>query len=294
MFQVQPFYHDATNTISYVVYDRDGGHCAIIDSVLDFAANSGKVWTEFADLQLEFINSKGLTVDWILETHAHADHLSSASYLKVKTNGKIGVGQGITNVQLTFKKVFNISDQELTADGDVFDHLFNDGDEIRIGELIGKVMATPGHTNDSVTYLLGDNAFVGDTLFMPDSGTARCDFPGGDARTLFESVSSIHALPEDTKLWMCHDYQPNGRELKYSTSVKDSRENNIHINQGTVIDDYVMTRETRDKTLDVPKLLYPSIQSNIRAGKMPMAEDNKAVYFKTPLQLGELAKIFVV
>lgn len=291
---IEAFYHQESSTISYIVFDQTGGNAAIIDSALDFKNNSGKVWTEFADQQLAFLKQNNLTLEWILETHAHADHLSAASYLKCQSNAKIGVGAGIKDVQLTFKRVFNISDTELMADGEVFDVLFEDGDTFKIGQQEVKVISTPGHTNDSVTYLIEDNAFVGDTLFMPDGGTARCDFPGGDAKMLFESISKIHALPDKTKIWICHDYQPNGRELKYETSVSESRDNNIHINTNTKVDDYVFTRETRDKTLDVPKLLYPSIQANIRAGKLPTPDSNNQTYFKLPLDTSALSKLFLV
>ncbi|KDM93452.1 MBL fold metallo-hydrolase [Photobacterium galatheae] len=287
---IKAFYHENTSTISYVVYDRQGGHAAIIDSVLDFAANSGKVWTAFADEQLAFIKENDLTVDWILETHAHADHLSAAHYLRRQLNSKIGVGEGITKVQKTFKLVFNINDTELTANGDVFDHLFEDGETFLIGTLQGQVLATPGHTNDSVTYLIEGNAFVGDTLFMPDSGTARCDFPGGDAGVLYDSVSRLHHLPPETQLWMCHDYQPGGRELAYVTTVAESARNNIHIHDGTDKAAFIAVRETRDKTLDVPRLLYPSVQVNIRGGQMPAAENNGKAYIKIPLSVSPSLK----
>ncbi|WP_211225215.1 MBL fold metallo-hydrolase [Photobacterium halotolerans] len=282
---IKAFYHTDTSTISYVVYDKQGGHAAIVDSVLDFAAHSGKVWTAFADQQLAFIKEQQLTVDWILETHAHADHLSAAHYLREQLGSPLGVGEGIVKVQKTFKAVFNIGDDELMADGQVFDHLFKDGEVFTIGALTGKVMSTPGHTNDSVTYLIEGNAFVGDTLFMPDGGTARCDFPGGDAGVLYDSVSRLHSLPAETRLWMCHDYQPDGRELAYVTTVAESRRNNIHIHQGVEKDAFIQVRQARDKHLDVPKLLYPSVQVNIRGGHLPAAESNDTAYIKIPLTL---------
>ncbi|WP_202602155.1 MBL fold metallo-hydrolase [Photobacterium halotolerans] len=282
---IKAFYHTDTSTISYVVYDKQGGHAAIVDSVLDFAAHSGKVWTAFADQQLAFIKEQQLTVDWILETHAHADHLSAAHYLREQLGSPIGVGEGIIKVQKTFKAVFNIGDDELMADGQVFDHLFKDGEVFTIGALTGKVMSTPGHTNDSVTYLIEGNAFVGDTLFMPDGGTARCDFPGGDAGVLYDSVSRLHSLPAETRLWMCHDYQPDGRELAYVTTVAESRSHNIHIHQGVDKDAFIQVRQARDKHLDVPKLLYPSVQVNIRCGHLPAAESNDTAYIKIPLIL---------
>ncbi|NAX46697.1 MBL fold metallo-hydrolase [Photobacterium halotolerans] len=280
---IQAFYHTDTSTISYLVYDKQGGHAAIIDSVLDFAAHSGKVWTAFADQQLAFIKDQQLTVDWILETHAHADHLSAAHYLREQLGSPIGVGEGIIKVQKTFKALFHIGDDEFMPDGQVFDHLFKEGEVFTIGALTGKVMSTPGHTNDSVTYLIEGNAFVGDTLFMPDGGTARCDFPGGDAGVLYDSVSRLHSLPAETRLWMCHDYQPDGRELAYVTTVAESHSNNIHIHQGVEKDAFIQVRQARDKHLDVPKLLYPSVQVNIRAGKLPAAESNGTAYMKIPI-----------
>ncbi|WP_120511046.1 MBL fold metallo-hydrolase [Photobacterium salinisoli] len=280
---IKAFYHTDTSTISYVVYDKQGGHAAIIDSVLDFAAHSGKVWTAFADQQLAFIKEQQLTVDWILETHAHADHLSAAHYLREQFGSPVGVGEGIIKVQKTFKAVFNIGDDELLPDGQVFDHLFHDGELFTIGALTGKVMSTPGHTNDSVTYLIEGNAFVGDTLFMPDGGTARCDFPGGDAGVLYDSVSRLHSLPAETRLWMCHDYQPDGRDLAYVTTVAESRCNNIHIHQGVEKEAFIQVRTDRDQHLDVPKLLYPSVQVNIRGGKLPAVESNETAYIKIPL-----------
>ncbi|MDO6707561.1 MBL fold metallo-hydrolase [Photobacterium sp. 1_MG-2023] len=283
--RIEAFYHENTSTISYVVYDQSGGHAAVIDSVLDFSANSGKVWTAFADKQLAFIRDHQLTVDWILETHAHADHLSAAHYLRQQLNSKIGVGAGITKVQKTFKLVFNIDDAELSANGEVFDHLFQDNETFQIGPLQGQILATPGHTNDSVTYLIEGNAFVGDTLFMPDGGTARCDFPGGDAGVLFDSVNRLHHLPPDTRLWMCHDYQPGGRELAYVTTVAESARSNIHLHEGIARGDFITVRENRDKTLDVPQLLYPSVQVNIRGGQMPAAETSQTAYLKIPLSL---------
>ncbi|KKD00757.1 MULTISPECIES: MBL fold metallo-hydrolase [Photobacterium] len=282
---IKAFYHTDTSTISYVVYDKQGGHAAIIDSVLDFAAHSGKVWTAFADQQLAFIKEQQLTVDWILETHAHADHLSAAHYLREQLGSPVGVGEGIIKVQKTFKAVFHIDDDELLPDGQVFDHLFHDGELFTIGALTGKVLSTPGHTNDSVTYLIEGNAFVGDTLFMPDGGTARCDFPGGDAGVLYDSVSRLHSLPAETRLWMCHDYQPEGRELAYVTTVAESRSHNIHIHQGVDKDAFIQVRQDRDQHLDVPKLLYPSVQVNIRGGKLPATEKNGTAYIKIPLTI---------
>ncbi|NQZ90309.1 MAG: MBL fold metallo-hydrolase [Colwellia sp.] len=283
MVNIEAFYHSCSSTISYIVYDQHGGHAIIIDSVLDFSLQSGQIWSEFADKQIAFIKGNQLTVDWILETHAHADHLSAAHYLKSQLGGQTAVSAGITNVQQTFKQVFNISDQELLATGDVFDVLLGSEQVIKFGNLRVLVLATPGHTNDSLTYLVEDNAFVGDTLFMPDGGTARCDFPGGDAGTLFDSIRLIHTLPEETKLWVCHDYQPNGRVLNYTTTVAESKRENIHINDKISKADFVQLRENRDKSLAVPNLLYPAIQVNIRGGKLPSAEQNEQAFLKIPI-----------
>ncbi|ALO35254.1 MBL fold metallo-hydrolase [Colwellia sp. MT41] len=284
MVNIEAFYHSCSSTISYIVFDQLGGHAIIIDSVLDFSLPSGKIGSEFADKQIAFIKDNQLTVDWILETHAHADHLSAAHYLKSQLGGKTAVSAGITIVQQTFKQVFNISDQELLATGDVFDVLLVSEQVIKFGQLRVLVLATPGHTNDSLTYLVEDHAFVGDTLFMPDGGTARCDFPGGDAGTLFDSIKRIHALAEGTKLWLCHDYQPNGRVLKYTTTVAESKRDNIHINDKISKADFIQLRQNRDKNLAVPKLLYPAIQVNIRGGKLPSAEQGEQVFLKIPIE----------
>ncbi|MGF1758597.1 MBL fold metallo-hydrolase [Photobacterium sagamiensis] len=267
--QIKAFYHQSTSTLSYVVFDRVGGHAIVIDSVLDFAANSGKVETHFADQQVVFIKENDLTLDWILETHAHADHLSAASYLKNKLGGKIAIGEGIIEVQKAFKDTLAISDEELIEGHDGFDHLFEDNESFAFGSLTGQVLTTPGHTCDSVTYLVQGNAFVGDTLFMPDFGSARCDFPGGDAGVLYDSIMRLYSLPDQTKLWICHDYQPGGRELAYLTTVAESKAENIHINQSVQKEDFISFRVDRDSKLDVPKLLYPSVQVNIRAGQLP-------------------------
>jgi len=267
--QIKAFYHQSTSTLSYVVFDRVCGHAIVIDSVLDFAVNSGKVETHFADQLMVFIKANDLTLDWILETHAHADHLSAASYLKSKLGGKIAVGEGIIEVQKAFKDTLAISDEELIEGRNGFDHLFENNESFAFGSLTCQVLATPGHTCDSVTYLIQGNAFVGDTLFMPDFGSARCDFPGGDAGVLYDSIMRLYHLPDETKLWICHDYQPGGRELAYLTTVVESKAENIHINQSVQKDDFIRFRVERDRQLDVPKLLYPSVQVNIRAGQLP-------------------------
>ncbi|MGR5142248.1 MBL fold metallo-hydrolase [Photobacterium sp. DNB23_23_1] len=270
---IEAFFHNPTSTLSYVVYDRAGGHCAVIDSALDFDLSSGVVSTGFADQIIDFIRSNQLSLDWILETHAHADHLTAASYIKSKLGGKIAAGHHIDDVQATFESILEMEDDK--ADGDHsrtrFDHLFQDKEEFSIGMLTAAVIETPGHTSDSVTYLVNQNAFIGDTLFMPDFGSARCDFPGGDAKQLFESIQRIYALPDSTRLWVCHDYQPGGRELKYQTTVAESKQDNIHIKGETLESEFVQFRSERDKQLNVPKLLYPSVQVNIRAGQLPDA-----------------------
>lgn len=285
---IETFFHPNTFTLSYVVYDKPGGHAVIIDSALDYDSFSGTIETQFADSQVAFIRQKDLTVDWLLETHAHADHVSAAAYLKTQLNSKIGVGKGIIGVQQTFKQVFNIPDSELIADGKVFDRLFEDGESFQFGELQCRILATPGHTNDSIVFLIEDNAFIGDTLFMPDSGTARCDFPGGDAALLFDSIEKIHQLPEQTKLWMCHDYQPNGRELQTHTTVATSKKDNIHVGNNNDKDTFIELRNTRDSGLKVPKLLYPAVQINIRGGNLPKPESNGSAYVKIPLNFKSL------
>ncbi|AJR06198.1 MBL fold metallo-hydrolase [Photobacterium gaetbulicola] len=271
---IEAFFHSPTSTLSYVVYDMAGGHCAVIDSALDFDLSSGVVSTEFADEIIAYIRRNQLSLDWVLETHAHADHLTAASYIKSKLGGKIGVGQHVEDVQAYFAPVFAMGGTNQTAGAlrhQYFDHYFQDKEEFSIGMLTVTVVETPGHTSDSVTYLVNQNAFIGDTLFMPDFGSARCDFPGGDAKQLFGSIQRIYALPDSTRLWVCHDYQPGGRELEYQTTVGESKLNNIHITGETSENEFVQFRSERDKQLNVPKLLYPAIQVNIRAGVLPEA-----------------------
>ncbi|WP_299022475.1 MBL fold metallo-hydrolase [uncultured Photobacterium sp.] len=275
--QVKVFYHSDTSTLCYIVFDQVGGHAVVIDSVRDFAVNSGKVDNYFADQLIAFLKDNSLTLDWILETHAHADHLSAASYLRSQLGGKVAVGKGIIEVQAVFKELLALPEGLFSDGRDGFDHLFEDKEHFTFGTLKGLVLATPGHTNDSVTYIIEDNAFVGDTLFMPDFGSARCDFPGGDASLLYDSIRRLYDLPDETNLWICHDYQPGGRALEYLTTVADSKAENIHINDDVTKSDFVEFRQERDSHLDAPKLLYPSVQVNIRAGQLPEQ------FFKIPV-----------
>ena len=265
---VEAFFHSSTSTLSYVVFDMAGGHCAVIDSALDFDLSSGVVSTQFADTIIEYIRSNQLTLDWILESHAHADHLTAASYIRSKLGGKIGVGRHIVDVQAAFKPLLGMDDLN-SSDYSEFDHYFEDNEEFAIGLLTATVLETPGHTSDSVTYVVNHNAFIGDTLFMPDFGSARCDFPGGSPKQLFDSIQRIYSLADSTRLWVCHDYQPGGRELKYQTTVGESKTDNIHIKGETPETEFVEFRTERDKQLNVPKLLYPSVQVNILAGQLP-------------------------
>lgn len=281
---IEMFFDKDSSTFSYVVADVSSGMAAVIDPVLDYDAAAGQVSTAGADAILAYLAANKLTLQWILETHAHADHLSAAHYLKNKTGAPVAIGEGIKKVQQTFKLVFNIADDELLAKGDYFDKLFADNETFSIGGLEAKVINTPGHTNDSVTYLIAGNLFVGDSLFMPDAGTARCDFPGGDAHVLYRSIQRIYQLPDDTQIFMCHDYQPNGRELKYQTSVLEQKTQNIHVKADTPEQEFVQKREARDKTLAVPRLIYPSVQVNIRGGQLPKAEQNGVSYIKIPLK----------
>lgn len=281
---IEMFFDKDSSTFSYVVADASSGMAAVIDPVLDYDAAAGQVSTAGADNILAYLAANKLTLQWILETHAHADHLSAAHYLKNKTGAPVAIGEGIKKVQQTFKLVFNIGDDELLAKGDYFDKLFVDNETFSIGGLEAKVINTPGHTNDSVSYLIAGNLFVGDSLFMPDAGTARCDFPGGDAHVLYRSIQRIYQLPDDTQIFMCHDYQPNGRELKYQTSVLEQKTQNIHVKADTPDQEFVQKREARDKTLAVPRLIYPSVQVNIRGGQLPRAEQNGVSYIKIPLK----------
>ncbi len=281
--EVKAFFDEPTNTVSYVVKDPDSQSCAILDSVLDFDPKSGRTSTASADEIVSYVKENDLTVEWILETHAHADHLSAAPYLKEKLGGTTGVGAHIKDVQDVFAKVFNV-EKGFQTDGSQFEHLFKDGEEFTVGGMTIKAMHTPGHTPACMTYVAGDAAFVGDTLFMPDYGTARADFPGGDARVMYRSIQKILALPDETTLYMCHDYKAPGRdEYKWETTVGEERTKNVHIGAGQTEDEFVAMREARDATLSMPTLILPSVQVNIRAGEMPPAEDNGVSYLKVPI-----------
>lgn len=280
---VTHFFDEPTNTFSYVVKDPESNACAIVDSVLDFDYAAGRTDVRSADEIIRFINDGGLKVEWILETHVHADHLSAAPYLQEQLGGKTGIGQKIVDVQEVFGKAFNAG-TEFARDGSQFDRLFEEGDTFQIGNLEGRVLHTPGHTPACLTYVIGDAAFVGDTLFAPDSGTARCDFPGGDAHTLYRSVQRVLALPGETRIFLCHDYKASGRdEFQHETTVAEQRANNIHVREGMTEDDFVRLRTERDATLSMPRLILPSVQVNMRAGEMPPAEDNGQVYLKVPI-----------
>ncbi|MEM9062459.1 MAG: MBL fold metallo-hydrolase [Pseudomonadota bacterium] len=280
---VTAFFDEPTNTASYVVRDPDSSACAIIDSVLDLDYLAGRTKTTAADLIIEHVTSNGLSVEWILESHVHADHLSGAPYLQERLGGKIGIGSEITVVQETFGKVFNAG-TEFERDGSDFDQLFREQDRFHIGGLSASVLHTPGHTPACVTYVIGDAAFVGDTLFMPDFGTARCDFPGGSARQLWNSIQKILSLPDDTRIFTCHDYKAPGRdEFAWESTVGDQKARNKHVGGEACEETFVQMREERDAQLSLPKLIIPSIQVNMRAGKMPAAEDNGTRYLKVPL-----------
>ncbi len=279
---VTAFFDEATFTVTYVAADPESVHAAIIDPVLDYDPASGRTSTSSADAVAAFVGDNGLTVDWVLETHVHADHLSAAPYLKDKLGGQVAIGRNVAAVQQAFKGVFNIDD--LATDGSQFDHLFDDGDEFKVGSIAGSIIGTPGHTPACITYVVGDAAFVGDTLFMPDFGTARTDFPGGDAGLLYDSIQKILALPDSTRLFMCHDYKAPGRdEFAWETSVAEQRETNVHINSNISRDEFVAMREERDAQLGMPKLILPSIQVNVRAGRLPEPEANGVSYLKIPL-----------
>ncbi len=281
--EVTSFFDNATNTITYVVRDPGGSACAIIDSVLDFDYASGRTDTASADAVIAFVREKGYRVEWLLETHVHADHLSAAPYLQEQVGGKIGIGRKITVVQDTFGKVFNAG-TEFERDGSQFDKLFEEGDSIHIGQLRVDVLHTPGHTPACLTYVIGDAAFVGDTLFMPDFGTARCDFPGGSADTMWDSVQKILALPDETRIFVGHDYKAEGREdYAWETTVGEQKARNVHVGAGRTREDFVRMRTERDAKLAMPKLIVPSLQVNMRAGQMPPAEDNGTVYLKVPV-----------
>jgi len=280
--KVKSFFDPATFTITHVVREPDGPHCAIVDPVRDFDPKSGRTSTASANAVIAYVEQEGLTVDWILETHAHADHLTAAPYLKEKLGGKIAIGEHIKTVQEVFSGVFH-TEPGFATDGSQFDHLFADGDTFKIGALEGRVMHTPGHTPACITYVIGDAAFVGDTMFMPDYGTARCDFPGGDAKTLYASINKVLSLPPETRLFMCHDYGPDGRDYAWETTVAEEKAKNIHVHDGVDEAAFVKMRTERDTTLDMPVLILPSVQVNMRAGEMPPKEDNGVSYLKLPV-----------
>jgi glyoxylase-like metal-dependent hydrolase (beta-lactamase superfamily II) len=279
--EVHGFFDDATNTISYVVKDPESNACAVIDSVMDIDYSAGRIAYKHADELIKFIQDNKLKLEWIIETHVHADHLSAAPYIQQKLGGKLGIGENIRIVQDTFGKVFN-EGTEFQRDGSQFDRLFKDGDSYKIGNMSAHVMHTPGHTPACMTHVIGDAAFVGDTLFMPDGGSARADFPGGDARQLYHSIKRVLLLPDDTRLFMCHDYGPNGRDIKWETTVREEKEHNIHVGSGQSEDEFVEMREARDKTLSMPKLIIPSLQVNMRAGNVPTDKDGNPV-LKVPI-----------
>lgn len=272
--EVEAFFDEATNTISYIVADPATSSCAIIDSVMDFDPASGRIAFDQADAMIARIRERGLTLEWIIETHVHADHLSAAPYLQGKLGGRIGIGEKILVVQDTFGKIFN-EGTEFQRDGSQFDRLFMDGDTYQIGEMACFAMHTPGHTPACMTHVIGDAAFVGDTLFMPDGGSARADFPGGDAGQLYDSIQRVLSLPDEMRLFMCHDYGPNGRDIRWETTVAEERAHNIHVGAGRTREEFIRFRTERDATLDMPRLILPALQVNMRAGEVPRDKDGR-------------------
>lgn len=279
---VTAHFHNTTNTITYIVADPSGGRCAIIDSVRDYDPSSGRMSTDFADKVIDCVRERGYTVEWILETHAHADHPTAAPYIQEQLEGRIAIGQHVCEVQATFKSIYNLG-EDFAPDGSQFDHLFGDNEDFKVGEITARVMHTPGHTPACVTYVVGDAVFVGDTLFMPDCGTARADFPGGDAATLFRSMQRILSLAPETRLFMCHDYGPDGRKFAWETTVAEERSDNVHVHDGVSEEEFVKTRTERDNGLDLPALILPSLQINIRAGRLPPPDDNGVSYLRIPI-----------
>ncbi len=279
--KVTAFFDEATNTISYVVQEPDGPACAIIDTVLDIDYAAGRITHDSADKIITFVEAEELEVAWLIETHVHADHLSAAPYIQERLGGKIGIGEKITEVQEVFGKVFN-EGTEFQRDGSQFDALFTDGDTYAVGAMTGFAMATPGHTPACMVHVLGNAAFVGDTLFMPDGGSARCDFPGGDAGQLYDSIQKVLSLPDQMRLFICHDYGPGGRAIAWETTVAEQKAANIHLAGGTSREEFIRTRESRDATLAMPKLIIPSLQVNMRAGDIPKDDDGRPV-LKVPL-----------
>jgi glyoxylase-like metal-dependent hydrolase (beta-lactamase superfamily II) len=280
--QIKGFFDKLTSTISYVVYDKFSKECAVIDSVLDFDYSSGSIDYLNAENIISFVEKKNLSLVWLIETHVHADHLSAAPYIQKKLGGKIGISEKISDVQNIFGKTFNAG-TEFQRDGSQFDKLFKNNDEYQIGQINCKVIDTPGHTPACTAHIISDSIFVGDTLFMPDLGSARADFPGGDARTLYKSIKKILSYPDNFNIFVCHDYPPSNREAKWSTTVGEQKKNNIHVKDTISEDEFVRIRETRDKTLNMPNLIIPSIQVNMRAGNLPPSEDNGDVYLKIPI-----------
>jgi len=280
--EVTAFFDETTNTVSYVVKDPGSSACAIIDSVMDIDYAAGRISYQSAEEIIRFVRDNGLTVEWLIETHAHADHLSAAPYIQGKLGGKLGIGENIKVVQEVFGKIFN-EGTEFQRDGSQFDRLFKDGDTYQIGGMTAFAMLTPGHTPACMTHVIGDAAFVGDTLFMPDGGTARADFPGGGARVLYRSIKRVLSLPPETRLFMCHDYAPDGREIRWETTVAAERAHNIHVHDGISEDEFVCVREARDKTLELPKLIIPSIQVNIRGGNLPDPDEAGKRHLKVPI-----------
>ncbi|NVO28553.1 MBL fold metallo-hydrolase [Donghicola sp. C2-DW-16] len=281
--EVTAFFDEATFTISYVVRDPQGSACAVVDSVLDFDYASGRTDTRSADAIIKYVQDNNLTVEWLLESHVHADHLSAAPYIQERVGGKIGIGDNITVVQDTFGKVFN-EGTKFQRDGSQFDKLFKEGDSFHIGQMRGDVLHTPGHTPACLTYVIGDAAFVGDTLFMPDFGTARCDFPGGSSETLFNSIQKILSLPDETRIFVGHDYKAPGRDFyAWETTVGEQKRFNIHVGEGKPMEDFVRMRDERDATLAMPRLIIPSLQVNMRAGHMPEPDENGDVFLKVPV-----------
>jgi len=280
--EVTAFFDEPTNTISYVVKDPASNACAVVDSVMDIDYAAGRITYDGADKIIAFIKERGLKLEWLIETHVHADHLSAAPYIQKKLGGKLGIGDKITVVQETFGKIFN-EGTEFQRDGSQFDRLFKDGDTYTVGRMQCFAMHTPGHTPACMTHVMGDAAFVGDTLFMPDGGTARADFPGGDAHSLFKSIKKVLSLPKQTRLFMCHDYGPNGRDIRWETTVGDEREHNIHVRDGVTEEEFVAMRTARDSTLSMPKLIIPSLQVNMRAGDLPPPDQSGKRFLKVPV-----------
>lgn len=284
--EVQPFRHEATGTWSYVISDPATRRSAVLDPVLDFDPKSGRSSAASAARVAEFVRARGLTNDWILETHAHADHLSAAPWLQAAVGGSIAIGQGIREVQRAFRDILNL-EADFPVDGRQFDRLLADGESFAIGTLAARAIATPGHTSDSLSYLVGDAVFVGDSIFMPDSGTARCDFPGGDAAVLYASIRRLYELPAATRVFVCHDYKPGGREARCETTIAEQRASNIHVRESTTEAVFTAMRRRRDATLEMPALIYPAVQFNIRGGRPPPADSNGRSYLKLPFTAPE-------